>query len=152
MLVVSERWVGERDRLLYWAKLFLDRSSTSSSSWLGCSTVGYWGLQSPLSASWFSRWHPVLDWLWPPGHLVRLFSIVHLLPLFFRFFTQVHLLIDGSVEGQYITQITWLDISSSQHSQLLLLCRDFHLTFFRFPMWFYLENFTNITWLIRLLL
>ena len=28
---------------------------------------------------------------------------VHLLPLFFRLFTQEHLLIDGSVEGQYIT-------------------------------------------------
>ena len=26
-----------------------------------------------------------------------------MLPLFFRLFTQVHLLIDGSVEGQYIT-------------------------------------------------
>ena len=40
-----------------------------------------------------------------PGHLVILFSNVHLLPLFFPLFTQVHLLIDGSVEGQYITQL-----------------------------------------------
>ena len=38
-----------------------------------------------------------------PGHLVILLSNIHLLPLFFRLFTQVHLLIDGSVEGQYIT-------------------------------------------------
>ena len=28
---------------------------------------------------------------------------VHLLPLFLRLFTQVHLFIDGSFEGQYIT-------------------------------------------------
>ena len=31
------------------------------------------------------------------------FPNVHLLPLFFGLFTQIHLLIDGSVEGQYIT-------------------------------------------------
>ena len=35
--------------------------------------------------------------------LVILLFYVHLLPLFFRLFTQVHLLIDGSVDGQYIT-------------------------------------------------
>ena len=34
--------------------------------------------------------------------LVILFSNVQQLPLFFRLFTQVHLLNDGSVEGQYI--------------------------------------------------
>ena len=37
------------------------------------------------------------------GHLVILLSHVHLLLLFFRLFTPVHLLIDGSVEGPYIT-------------------------------------------------
>ena len=36
-----------------------------------------------------------------PGDLVILFSDVHLLPLFFRLFTQVRLLIDGSVEVLY---------------------------------------------------
>ena len=35
--------------------------------------------------------------------LVILLFNVHLLPLFFRLFTQVHLLIDGSVQGQSIT-------------------------------------------------
>ena len=39
------------------------------------------------------------------GHLVILLSHAHLLLLFFRLFTRVHLLIDGSVEGQFIT--TW---------------------------------------------
>ena len=68
--------------------------------------------QSPQSKSWFSRWHPVSDWLKLSGHLVILFSKVHLLPLFFHLFTQVHLLIDGSVEGQYITQCSkWLNSS-----------------------------------------
>ena len=38
--------------------------------------------------------------------LVILLSHTHLLPLFFCFFTWVHLLIDSSVEGQYIT--VWL--------------------------------------------
>ena len=84
-------------------KFFFDQSSTSFSSWLGCSTVGHWGSQSPQSASWFSRWHPLFNWLKLPGHLVILLSNVHPLPLFFRLFRQVHLLIDGSVEGQYIT-------------------------------------------------
>ena len=37
-------------------------------------------------------------------HLVILLFNTNLLLLFFRLFTQVHLLIDGSVEGQYITQ------------------------------------------------
>ena len=40
-----------------------------------------------------------------PRHLVILLSHAHLLPQFFRLFTQVHLLIDGSVEGQYITTV-----------------------------------------------
>ena len=53
----------------------------------------------PSICSWLSLWHPVSDCLKPSGHLVILFSIAHLLPLFFRLFTQVHLLIDGSVEG-----------------------------------------------------
>ena len=37
--------------------------------------------------------------------LVILLFNVYLLPLFFHLFTQVHLLIDGSVEGQYITHV-----------------------------------------------
>ena len=36
--------------------------------------------------------------------LVILLFKVHLLPLFFRLFSLVHFLIDGSVEGRYITQ------------------------------------------------
>ena len=84
-------------------KFFFDHSNTSFSSWLGCSTVGNWGPQALslqadshagiLSPTDSSR----------PGHLVILLFNIHLLPLFFRLFTQGHLLTDGSVEGQYIT-------------------------------------------------
>ena len=39
-VVVCERLSGDEERLLYWP------SSTSFSSWLGCSTLGYWGLKA----------------------------------------------------------------------------------------------------------
>ena len=88
-----------------------DHSSTSSSSWQGLLNRGSLRAASPQSASWFSRWHLVPQltptptgtdpsFLW---HLVIWMSHIHLLPLFLRLFTQVHLLIDGSIEGQYIT-------------------------------------------------
>ena len=69
-----------------------------------------WVTESPKPSvcSWFSLWHPVSNWLKPFGHLVILLSNAHLFALFFRLFTQVHLLIDGSVEGQYITIIPFL--------------------------------------------
>ena len=49
-----------------------------------------------------------------PGYLVILLSHAHLLLLFFRLFTQVDLLINGSVECQYITPVlllpySWMD-------------------------------------------
>ena len=54
MVVVSERWAGNGNRLLYLP------SSTSFSSCLGCSNVGHWGLQadshpgilSPTGSNW----------------------------------------------------------------------------------------------------
>ena len=68
----------------------------------GCSTVGHWGPCGPQSTSCShtgilsptgSNWpKPSVSWF-----------DVHLLPLSFRLFTQVHPLIDGSVEGQYVT-------------------------------------------------
>ena len=65
---------------------------------------------SPQSASWYSRWHLVpnllqLQLTQAVCVLVIFLFDVHLLPLFFRLFTQVHLLIDGSVEGQYVTVV-----------------------------------------------
>ena len=42
-----------------------DHSSTSSSFWLGCSTVDHWGPKSSVW-SWFSlRWHPISNSLQP---------------------------------------------------------------------------------------
>ena len=57
------------------------------------------GLAAPSLQADSHAVHPLSNWFElprAPGH-------VHLLPLFFRLFTQVHLLIDGSVKGQYIT-------------------------------------------------
>ena len=84
-------------------KFFFDHSSTSSSSWLGLLNHGSQKAQSPLSAagSLFGILSPTDSNR--PGHLVILLFNVHLLPLFSRLFTQVHLLINGSVESQYIT-------------------------------------------------
>ena len=58
----------------------------------------------PSVCRWLSLRDLVPNCLEPSVHLVILLSNVHLLPLFFRLFTQVHLLIDSSVEGQYITR------------------------------------------------
>ena len=84
-------------------KFFFNNSSTSFSSWLGCSTVGHWGhkalsLQagSHTSASCLQLTRTICA-------LVILLSHIHQLPPFFRLFTQMHLLIDGLVEGQSIT-------------------------------------------------
>ena len=107
-------------------KFFFDHSSTSFSSWLGLLNRGSLRAQSPLSAAGFH-----CGVLFPtnsnrPGHLVILLSHVHRLPLFIRLFTQVHLLIDGSVEGQYITIFTgtsgsWLK-KGAWWSQLVFYC------------------------------
>ena len=61
--------------------------------------LSHLGLLSQQAGSHFGILSPTeLD---APGHLLILFSNVHLLSLFL--FTQVHLLIDNSVECQYIT-------------------------------------------------
>ena len=85
-----------------------DHSSTSSSSWLGLLNRGSLGAASSQSANWFSHWHLVPNWLQlqltqAACVLVIFLFDAHLLPLFFRLFTQVHLLIYSSVEGQYVT-------------------------------------------------
>ena len=116
MAVVCERWAGDGDRLLYWTRVLL-LTIAAFLSHLGLRLLNRGSLraQSPQSASWFSR-YGILS---PtdsnrPGHLVILLSHAHRLPLFFCLFTQVHLLIDGSVEGQYITlslKLQWKTIS-----------------------------------------
>ena len=82
----------------------LDHRSSSSPSWLDCSIVGP---ESP-ALSLQNGSHagiPVSNWLMAVRTLSIFFLKAYLLPLFFGLFTQVHLLIDSSVEGQYITII-----------------------------------------------
>ena len=79
-----------------------DHCSTSSSSWLGLLNRGSLRAARPQLASC-----PPTDsnsnWNWPKPSVAPGYIIVsrHLLPLFLHLFTQVHLLIDGSVEGQW---------------------------------------------------
>ena len=87
---MCERWVETGTDCYIDPSFPLDHSSISFSSWLGCSTIGPEG--SALSQQTGSH-----------AGIPVPFLNVHLLPLFFGLFTQVHLLIDGSVEGQYIT-------------------------------------------------
>ena len=96
MLVACERWVGDRDRLLFWPKVLLETIAAllPHLGW-SCSTVA----QSPLSTAGLNS-ASCLQLTQAVYALVILLFNVHLLPLFL--FTQVHLLIDGSVEGQYI--------------------------------------------------
>ena len=132
MVFVCERWTGDGDRLLYWP------SSTTFSSWLGCSTVGHWWpkalrLQLALiSASCLQLTQTV-------GALVILLFNSHLLPLFFRLFTLVYLLIDGSVDGQYITRVVGIhvvhpyssiDMTAAKKKLCFILSvrSDFHMT------------------------
>ena len=101
-------WLCERDELETGTDcyidpmFFFDHSSTSFSSSLGCSTVGHWGPKAlclPLALTLASC--PQLTQI-VCALVILLFNVL-LLPLFFRLFTQVHLLTDGSVKGQYIT-------------------------------------------------
>ena len=61
--------------------------------------------------------------------LVILLFNAHLLPLFFRLFTQVHLLIDGLVEGQYITSVgrSELTLGLCKNSYLFILFAYSHV-------------------------
>ena len=106
LFLVCERWVGDGDRLLHTDTSSSDHSSTSFSSWLGLLKRGSLRAQS----RWLSFQHLVPNWLQlqltqAVCVLVIFLFGAHLLPLFFRLFTQVHLLIDGSVEGQYVTLV-----------------------------------------------
>ena len=61
----------------------------------------------PSGCRWFSIRHLVSNWVElhrAPGYIIvsAVLPLILLSPLFFHSFTQVHLLIDGSVEGQYI--------------------------------------------------
>ena len=108
IFLVCERWVETRTDCYFDPKFFFDHSSTSFSPWLSCSTVGHRGPKAlclPLTLNLASCLQLTPTGSNRLGHMVILLFNVHLLPLFFRLFTQVHLLIDGSVEGQYVTVV-----------------------------------------------
>ena len=100
---VSCVWEGSWRRgqtATYWPKVLLTIAELFFASWLGCSTVGHGG-PKPSVWSWYSlRWHPISNSLKPS--VSRLYFCLP--STWFRLFTQVHLLIDGSVEGQYVTE------------------------------------------------
>ena len=94
-----------------------DHSSTSFALWLGCTTVGHWG-PMPSVWSWFSlRWHPISNWLKPSVSWLYFC----LTPTCFHLFTQVHLLIDGSVECHYVILETTTHIGHFLSSHLVIL-------------------------------
>ena len=69
-----------------------------------------WVTEGPKTSvcHWFSLQHVVSNWLQLTQAICALVILLfnaHLRLLFFRLFTQVHLLIDGSVKGKSITQI-----------------------------------------------
>ena len=104
MVVVCERWVEDGDRLLFWPKVLLVTIAAllPHLGW-GCSTMRHrWPQALSLQADSHAGILSPTDSN-RPRHLVILLSDTHLLPLFFRLFALVHLLIDGSVEGEYIT-------------------------------------------------
>ena len=105
MSVVCEKWVETETDCYNDPSSSLGHSNTFSASWLGCSTEGHW---EPKALSLQAGSHsgiPVSPALDATGTCLYLF----LMPTCFRLFTQVHLLIDGSVEGQYITLAWQLD-------------------------------------------
>ena len=103
---------------------FSDRSSISFTFWLGWSTVGHWGPKPSVWSLFSLCWHPISNWL----KLSVSWLYFCLTPTCFRLFTQVHLLIDGSVKGQYVTPFAMtptkafcLSLSSTTASSLLAL-------------------------------
>ena len=61
-------------------------------------------------------------------NLVILLFNVHLLPLSFRFFAQVHLLIEGTVDGQYITMLQYAMIACLIKFVLYPLANPLHVS------------------------
>ena len=63
---------GDKNGLLFWPKFFLAHSSTSFSSWLGCSTVGHWGPKAlclPLALTSASCLQ-LTRTIWAPGYII----------------------------------------------------------------------------------
>ena len=109
MFVVCEKWMETRTDCYIDPGSSLDHSSTSFASWLASLNRGSLRAQSPKSAagSHFDILSPTASNR--PGIWLYYF----LMSTCFRLFTPVHLLIDGSTEGQYITIIFGFGIGAN---------------------------------------
>ena len=114
-LVVCKSSVRDGDRLLFWPKVLLPTIAARLPhlGW-GGSTVVTEG-RKPIVCKLILTLASYLQLTQTVCAVVILLFNVHLLPLFFRLFTQVHLLIDGSVEGQSITMILDASLLNIQH-------------------------------------
>ena len=103
----------------YWPKVLLTIAALHFHLGWGCSIVGHWGpkalcLPLALTSASCPQLTPTPTSMTQAVCILVIFLFdVHLLPLFFRLFTQVQLLIDGSVEGQYVTHGMPFQFSSS---------------------------------------
>ena len=91
----------------YWPKVLLTIAALLSHLGWGCLTVGYWGLQADSHAGILSpNWLQLQLELTQSVCSTRLYNCLRtpasVVPLLFKL---MHLLIDGSVEGQYITGV-----------------------------------------------
>ena len=110
MLVVCERWAGDRNRLLYWPQVLLltiaallPQLDLLNHGSLRAQALCLELVLTPLAS--YLELTPTDSNCLFPGYII---VYVHLLPLFFRLFTQVHLLIDGLVKVQYIIRLPLL--------------------------------------------
>ena len=108
---VRDEWRQGQTAMLTQVLLATIAALLSHLGW-GCSTMGHWRPSHLQAGSHFDI--PVSTQLDPPWHLLTLFPNIHLLLLFFRLFTQVLFLVDGSIEGPYITLVRWNKLSGCQ--------------------------------------
>ena len=95
-------WLCVRDELETGTDCYIDPAVLLSHLGVGYSTVGHWGPKA-LCLLLALNLASCLQLTQAVCALVIFLFNAHLLPLFFRLFTQVYLLIDGSVKGQYVT-------------------------------------------------
>ena len=138
MLVVCERWVGDKDRLLFWPKVLLSTTAALlphlglvAQSWVTE------GTKTSVAGSQFGILSPT-DTNSNSNSLKKSVSWWYfcLSSTCFRLLTQVHLLIDGSVEGQYVTQ----SISISKPCSIKFYIKHF-LKHFYFSAFLFLKLF-----------
>ena len=80
-------------------KFLFDHCSTSFSSWFGLLNRGSLRAASSQSASWFSRWCPISNWLKPSVPWLYYCLTSTCFCCSSAYCTQVHLLIDGLGRG-----------------------------------------------------